>query len=311
LEQESSTEEARKISMHQTPTVEYPLPTGSIFSGYLLQEEIGFNAPNTPIQVHRAQNVETGQVVALKILSLRYGQTHPEEQTVARFKREIEIFQSVVHPHILPILSVGTNARYLWMTSPYCWLGSLADLLEQQQKPLPITQACNYAIQICEALQAAHDHASPIIHRDIKPHNILLQDEHTVLLGDFGIAHIMYGQHLTLTNRLIGSLLYMAPEQFQPKPDDDREYLDTRLDIYALGCVLYEMLSGSPPFTAAIPEAIALAHMRAKPQPLYRRNPRVNKGLWLIVERALEKQPEDRYQSAREFAAALAPFVEE
>jgi serine/threonine protein kinase len=297
--------------MQQTPTVEYPLPIGSIFAGYQLQEEIGFNAPNTPIQVHRAQHVETQQVVALKILSLRYGMAHPEEQTVARFKREILIFQSLVHPHILPILSVGANSRYLWMTSPYCWLGSLADLLEQQPTPFSILQACRFAVQICDALQAAHDHTSPIIHRDIKPHNIMLQDENTVLLGDFGIAHIMNGQHLTQTNGFIGSLCYMAPEQFQPRPADGREYLDTRLDIYALGCVLYEMLSGSPPFTSAIPEAIALAHMHTQPEPLYLRNPAVNRGLSLIVAKALEKQPEDRYQAAREFAAALAPFTEE
>ena len=293
------------------PTIEYPLAVGSVFEQYLLEEEIGLNAPGTPIQVHRGLDVHTGQRVAVKILSLRYGLLHPEEQSLARFKREIQILQRLRHLQILPILNFGFNARYMWMVSPYCALGNLADYLDQHDGPLPVEQACAYASQICRALQAAHEHHPAIIHRDVKPANILLRDEDTVLLCDFGIAHIAFGEHLTLEHRFIGTLGYMAPEQFLTASKVGSEYLDPRVDVYALGCVLYEMLSGKPPFTSAIPEATALAHLHLEPVQLYKLNPAVNKGLALIVQRALAKDPNERYQSAKDFAAALLPFVEE
>jgi len=163
------------------------------------------------------------------------------------------------------------------------------------------------------ALHAMHSQTPPIIHRDVKPQNMLLKDEGSLWLSDFGIAHVMYDTHLTRQGKVFGTPAYMAPEQLRARESDaafDAEIIDPRLDVYALGCVLYEMLCGHPPFSGS-PEAVALAQLRVEPHPLNLLNRRVNQGLAWIVHHALEKDPEDRYPSAEAFASALQPFVEE
>jgi len=293
------------------PTLELPLAKGSILEIYEIEEDLSVFRIGTPTHVYRARDVQTKQLVALKVFSLHYERHYAFEQELARFLREVDIMQRLHHPHVLPILAVGHNAHYYWLVTPYCPLGTLADYLELRQRaPLPVREACTFAMQVCEALQAVHTQSPPILHRDIKPQNMLLSDETSLMLSDFGIAHILYQPHLTLHNRVLGTPAYMAPEQLRSHPVNGSEIIDARLDIYALGCVLYEMLSGHPPFTG-LPEAVALAQLRIVPRPLYMLNEHVNQGLTLIVQRALEKNAADRYPSAQAFAQALTPFVEE
>jgi serine/threonine protein kinase len=297
--------------MDRFPTIEFPLDSGRVLASYKIEEELGVFRVGMPTKVYRAQDVQTGQRVALKVFSLHYEHNNAVEQELTRFLREIDIMQRLHHPHILPVLSIGHDARYHWFVTPYCSLGSLADYMERRQRaPLSVQEACSFAIQVCEALHMVHTQDPPILHRDIKPQNLLLADETSLMLSDFGIAHIMYQTHLTQDNKVIGTPAYMAPEQLLAHAPTDAEAADARVDIYALGCVLYELLSGNPPFIG-LPQAVALAQVRLEPRPLYLVNEQVNQGLTLIVQRALAKRAEGRYPSALAFAQALRPFVEE
>jgi len=297
--------------MDNFPTIELPLNHGAIFDTYEIEEELGFLRIGSPTSVYRARDTQTHQLVALKIFSLHYEHNYAVEHMFARFSREMEIMHQLRHPHILPILAAGHNAQSYWFVTPYCPLGTLEDHLENRQRaPLTVWSACTFAIQICEALQTLHTQSPPIIHRDVKPANMLFQDTGSLLLSDFGIAHILHQPHLTQHGKVFGTPAYMAPEQLRSRPKDDAEHIDARLDVYALGCVLYEMLNGQPPFTG-MPEAVALAHLRVTPHPLHYLNGEVNQGLALIVQRAMEKDPADRFPSAEAFAAALQPFVED
>lgn len=292
-------------------TIEFPLADGYMLGGYQIEEDISRFRLDSPTRVYRARDLQTQQSVALKVFSLHYQRMYPDEQQQQGFLREIEIMQQLHHPHILPIIGTGSDAHYHWIVMPYCPLGTLADYLERRRHvPLPIQEACAFVMQMCGALHETHSQLPSILHRDVKPHNMLFHDTETLLLCDFGIAHILSQSHLTLHHRVLGTPAYMAPEQLRSRPDAEAEVIDARLDVYALGCVLYEMLCGHPPFIGT-PEAIAIAHLRMDPHPLHTLNSTVNQGLSMIVQRALEKDAQDRYPSAQAFAQVLAPFAEE
>jgi serine/threonine protein kinase len=292
-------------------TIEFPLAGGYTLGGYQIEEDISCFRVDAPTRVYRARDVQTDQLVALKVFSLHYQRMYPDERHLQRFLRESAILQQLHHPHILPIIHSGNDSYYHWIVMPYCPLGTLADYLERRQhKPLPVQKACAFAIQMCDALHEAHSQTPPILHRDIKPQNMLFHDMESLLLCDFGIAHILSQSHLTHHHRALGTPAYMAPEQLRSRPDSADEIIDARLDVYALGCVLYEMLCGHPPFTGA-PEAVAIAHLRVDPHPLHTLNSAVNQGLSLIVQRTLEKDANDRYPSAQAFAHVLTPFAED
>jgi len=245
--------------------------------------------------VYLAHDLRNNRPVALKVL-------RPELAAILgaeRFLKEIETTANLQHPHILPLFDSGQARTFLFYVMPFNEGESLRDRLNRE-KQLPIADAVRIATEVASALDYAHRHN--VLHRDIKPENILLHDGQA-LVADFGIALAMRkagGARLTETGLSLGTPQYMSPEQATA----ERE-LDARTDIYALGAVTYEMLTGEPPFTGATTQSVIAKLMTEAPRP-----PSVlRKAVPLAVEgavlTALEKLPADRFASAAQFAEAL------
>ncbi|HUW12964.1 MAG TPA: serine/threonine-protein kinase [Anaerolineae bacterium] len=244
--------------------------------------------------VYKAHQPSLNRDVAIKILT---GVLARDEELVMRFRREAVAAGALGHPNILTIYDAGTTDDGLYyIVMEYASGGTVKDLL--RQGPLSVDGACDIAAQIADALQAAHDRG--IIHRDLKPSNILLAGDGRPLLVDFGVALTASEPRLTRTGLALGTPEYMSPEQAQGQP------VDGRTDVYALGAALYEMLSGQVLFFGETPLATLYRHVH-EPAPDLSQMPGVHVPLWLaaVVSRALAKQPEERYQTAREMAAAL------
>jgi tetratricopeptide (TPR) repeat protein len=265
---------------------------------YALERELGHGGMAT---VYLAEDVRHRRQVAIKVL-------HPELGAVLgaeRFLREIGIAARLNHPHILPLhdsgtLDLGLGRPVLFYAMPYVSGRSLRERLREELQ-LPIEEALGIARQVADALE--HAHRQGVIHRDIKPENILLADGQAVL-ADFGIARaldVAGGERLTETGLAIGTPAYMSPEQSAGSTQ-----VDARSDIYALGCVLYEMLGGQPPFSGPSPQAILARHAIDPVPSLRTLRPTVPRALGQVVTRALAKVPADRFPSARAFAEALA-----
>jgi len=217
-----------------------------------------------------------------------------------RFRREIDFEARLVHPHIIPVIESGEVDGALYFVMPYVEGSTLRELLTQSG-PLPIADALRITRQICEGL--AHAHERQIVHRDIKPANILLASGNA-MIADFGIARALdsadIGAWTTGTGLRLGTPAYMSPEQSAGDPE-----LDHRSDLYSLGCVLFEMLVGQPPFAAAA-YATVLGQHAVTPAPSVRsRRPEVPPRLDSLVTRLLAKQPAERFQSTRELIAAI------
>jgi eukaryotic-like serine/threonine-protein kinase len=259
---------------------------------YTLERELGRGGMAT---VYLARDLRHQRYVALKVLA-------PELATavgVERFHREIQLAASLQHPHILPVHDSGDAAGTLWYTMPYVEGESLRERLRRVAR-LGVEEAVDLAREVAEALDCAH--AAGIVHRDIKPENILLSRGHA-LMADFGIARALHeaGETLTQTGLIVGTPAYMSPEQ----AGSTGRPIDARSDIYSLGCVLYEMLAGERPFAGATPQAmIARRLMEAPPDPRLAR-PAVPEAVAAVVTRSLATDPEDRFASAAELAAAL------
>jgi len=216
----------------------------------------------------------------------------------ARFLQEIAIAAQLAHPHILPLHDSGEADGLLYYIMPYVEGESLRDRLRREGR-LPLADALQIAGQVAGALSYAH--ARSVIHRDIKPENILLEAGHAVV-SDFGIARAMTaagGGELAETGVVLGTPAYMSPEQ-AVAPD-----VDGRSDVYSLGCVLYEMLVGEPPFLGATAESVLRRHRMEDPMPLRAGGVTVPEGVSVAIERALAKQAADRFATAAEFANAL------
>ncbi len=233
------------------------------------------------------------------------GPNSPLPAGADRFAREIGIVAKLNHPNILGVLDSGVvqvnglSAPYYVM--PHVEGPSLSALLSQGER-LPVKETLRLAVEVADALAFAHSRG--VVHRDIKPGNILIQAGHA-LVADFGVAIALDvatsgWRHTTLAGEVLGTPVYMSPEQAAGE-----SRLDGRSDIYSLGCVLYEMLSGDPPFTGNTPQAMLIAHLSAPPPPLAARRPDIPPALAATVHRALEKLPADRYASASEFRDAL------
>lgn len=244
----------------------------------------------------------SGRIAAIKAMNM-LGQTG---QQLERFKREIALAQDLHDDHIVPIIDYGEDRGILWAAMPYYPLGTLAQRI-QPYVAWPLPAACALVIQIAGALHVAHTHRPPAVHRDVKPSNILFSDARTALLTDFGIAQIAGLGHLTQSNSTVGTPSYMSPEQVEGEKN-----LDERSDIYALGCVLYELVTGRPPFVEDSQLVVLQHHLHYTPASVdsLERNPRLNRGIALVVEQSLAKDPNDRFRSAHAFALALHPFAE-
>ena len=266
--------------------------TTALAEHYRIERELGKGGMAT---VYLGEDLRHQRHVAVKVL-------RPDLSAIVgadRFLNEIRVTANLQHPHILPLYDSGSADGLLFYVMPYVQGESLRDRLTRE-KQLPIDEAVRLAKEVASALDYAHRQG--VIHRDIKPENILLQDG-TALVTDFGIALALSqagGTRLTETGLSLGTPYYMSPEQ----ATGDRQ-IDARSDIYALGAVLYEMLSGDPPHTGSTAQAIIAAVVTEEPRDIATRRPRLAPHIAEAVHRALEKLPADRFASAAEFAKAL------
>ncbi len=259
---------------------------------YTIQRELGAGGMAT---VYLAEDLKHDRKVAVKVL-------RPELAAVIgaeRFLQEIKTTASLQHPHILGLIDSGANQHQLWYVMPFVEGESLRDRLKRD-KQLPVGEAVRLAVEVAGALDYAHRHG--VIHRDIKPENILLQDGRA-LVADFGIALAASkagGSRMTETGMSLGTPQYMSPEQAM----GDRE-ITARSDVYALGCVLYELLIGEPPFTGPTLQSIVARVMTGEPASLTAERKTIPLHVEAAVLQALQKLPADRFGSAAEFASAL------
>ena len=245
--------------------------------------------------VHLAEEKKHQRKVAIKVLREDIGVSVGAE----RFLREIGIAARLSHPHLVPLIDSGQSQGLLYYVSPYVPGGSLRDRLAREQR-LSVDDAIRIAVEVGNGLDYAHRNG--FVHRDVKPENILFADGHA-LLADFGIAHVCKGPNaepLTKGGIALGTPEYMSPEQASGSDD-----IGTAADIYALGCVVYEMLAGSAPFRGNTALAVMAKHVTEKPKPLRSIRPEVPAHIELAVSKALAKLPEHRFARVSEFTSAL------
>ena len=259
---------------------------------YAIERELGAGGMAT---VYVAQDLKHERQVAVKVLRPELAVSIGAD----RFLREIKIAANLNHPHILPLHDSGEAEGFLFYVMPYVEGESLKDRLNRE-KQLPIDDALRITAEVADALGFAHHHN--VVHRDIKPENILLEANHAVV-ADFGVARAIEEAEetrLTETGIAVGTPAYLSPEQ----ASGERE-LDGRTDIYALGCVLYEMLAGQPPFSGPTVENIIHQHLAVEPQSVTKLRPAVPGEIETAVSKALAKAPADRFTSAAAFGDAL------
>jgi serine/threonine-protein kinase len=254
--------------------------------------------------VFLAQQTRPKREVAVKVLRSGVGiLTAENHEFLARFRREADVIAQLDHINILPIYEYGEQNGLAYLVTPYLEGGSLQDLLAKRS-PFSVQESLVYIEQTAAALQYAHSHK--IIHRDVKPSNMLFHADGRLVLADFGIARIMHNaeegveEHtLTSTGQFLGSVDYMAPEMVNGKQPDHRA------DIYELGVVLFQMLSGRLPFRGSSAFMVAAQHVQEQPPSLSILNSNISSQVDAVVQKALAKDPHKRYASASELAIAL------
>jgi serine/threonine protein kinase len=241
-------------------------------------------------EVYLGQHVRLNMQAAIKVLH-----TQLADEDVENFHREAETIAALIHPHIVRLLDFDVKDDIPFLIMDYAPNGSLRQLYPKGT-PLPLSTIVSYTRQIAAALQYAHD--KKIIHRDVKPENMLLGRSNEVLLSDFGIAMMTQSSRYQATQETVGTIYYMAPEQLQGKP---------RLasDQYALGVVIYEWLSGERPFNGSFTEIVA-QHLAVPAPPLYGKVPVVSLDVERVVMTTLAKDPQQRFPSVQACATALA-----
>ena len=261
---------------------------------YAIERELGEGGMAT---VYLAKDLKHNRNVALKVLK-------PELAAVVgaeRFLAEIETTANLQHPHILPLFDSGEADSFLFYVMPYVEGETLQQRIERE-KQLGVKESLAISTKVADALDYAHEHG--VVHRDIKPANILLSERGEPLVADFGIALAVAqagAGRITETGLSLGTPHYMSPEQ----ATGDRD-IDPRSDVYALGCVLYEMLSGDPPFSASSAQAVLVKILTTDAPSITLARRTVPPHVGAVLAQALEKLPADRFTSAAEFAAALA-----
>lgn len=265
---------------------------GALAGRYQVERQIGRGATAT---VYLARDLKHDRPVAVKVL-------RPELAAALgadRFLLEIKVAAGLQHPHILPLYDSGDAGGTLYYVMPFVEGESLRERLNREPQ-LPVNDALRIAREVADAL--AYAHQADIVHRDIKPENILLSDGHAVV-ADFGIARAISraaGEGMTETGVAIGTPVYMSPEQA-----GGERHIDGRTDIYSLGCVLYEMLAGRPPFTGPTTIAVIAHRFSDPPVKLRTLRPEVSPEIEAAVERALSDAPQDRFRTADEFEVAV------
>jgi len=257
---------------------------------------------NTRSQVYLARRMSSGQSVAIKVTSV---EDSAETSNVVRFRLEARLLSAFKHPNLVKAIGFGRVKKIHYMILEYVDGPNLKQLVEADG-PLSIESAARAIAQAAEGLEYAHHHG--VIHRDVKPGNLVLDPRGMVKVLDLGLArvpeHMSPSISLLCQDRLLGTPDYMPPEQIL-----DCHGVDARADIYGLGCTLYYLLSGGPPFTGKTLMERLLKHQSTEAQSLHERRPEVPLELSRVCAKMMAKQPSDRYQSMGEVRAALAPWV--
>jgi serine/threonine protein kinase len=278
-------------------TAAQPRLTAALADRYRIERELGQGGMAT---VYLAEDLKHHRKVALKVLRPELAATMGPE----RFAREIEVAARLQHPHILGLLDSGDVDGFFYYVMPYVEGETLRDRLARSGE-LPVHEAVRLLGEVADALAVAH--RAGVVHRDIKPENVLLSGRHAMVM-DFGVAKAVTEasgrQQLTTAGVALGTPAYMAPEQATADPQ-----LDGRVDIYALGVLGYEMLTGHPPFHGLNPQQTLAAHVTQAPTPVGQHRSGLSPALEAVVMRCLAKRPADRYQTADELVAVLEPLA--
>ena len=260
---------------------------------YRILEEIASGSQGA---VYRAFDPDSGQIVAVKVL-------HPSltgnRDYLERFRREASLASSIDHPNVVRMFEVGQDGDRYFIALEFL-PESLSRVIEGAGA-LPVERAAAFAVQIARGLAAAH--ALDIVHRDVKPQNVLIGPDGVAKLTDFGIARGELLPTMTATGAAMGTPHYMSPEQARGERADERS------DVYSLGCVLYQMLAGEVPFKGNTPLAVIRQHIDERPRSVRRLRSEVPAAVERIVSRCMEKRPDRRYQTSRELVEALAETV--
>ena len=247
--------------------------------------------------VYKAYDTIDDKIVAVKILKEEF---LGNDDFIRRFKNESKAIAVLSHPNIVKVFDVSFGDRIQYIVMEYIDGITLKEYLKQRNGALTWKEVVHFATQVLSALD--HAHSKGIVHRDVKPQNIMLQADGSIKMMDFGIARFSRAQSQTVSDKAIGSVHYISPEQAKG------ERTDARTDIYSVGVMLYEMLSGRLPFDGDGAVSIAIMQISEKPKPLAEIAPQTPAGLRQITEKAMEKDPDKRYQSAQEMLAAIEEF---
>ena len=262
---------------------------------YRLTEQIGMGGMAI---VYRAVDLRTGHNVAVKVLRPEFNE---DSEFIGRFQREAEAASKMTHHNIVNLLDVGMDGENRYLVMEYVQGKTLKEVIQERGK-LSAPLACQIAIRILSALE--HAHRNGIVHRDIKPQNILVHADGHIKVADFGIARIANSSTLTKGDNVMGSVHYFSPEQARG------EGANATSDIYSTGIVLYEMLTGRVPYDGDNPVAVAMQHLHATPVPIQNLAPDVPPAVVRVCMKAMEKNPAMRYQTARDMAADLRAALE-
>jgi serine/threonine-protein kinase len=267
------------------------LEPGDTLDHYRLERTVARSGMST---LYQATDLRDGRVVAIKV---PHAEMEADPVLVERFKREQQIGQELDHPGVVKTFN-GEDRSQLYMVIE--WVdGRLLRAILNEEKRLPVDRAVNLTLQICDALDTLHKHG--VVHRDLKPENVMVDDEDRIKLIDFGIAMKEDARRLTFVgmNSTLGTPDYISPELVKGQRGDQRS------DIYSLGAMFYEMLTGEPPYTGSNPLAVMNERLMHDPEPVRKRRPEVSPEIEEVLKRALEREPRNRYQTASEMAWEL------
>ncbi|HVE98546.1 MAG TPA: Stk1 family PASTA domain-containing Ser/Thr kinase [Mycobacteriales bacterium] len=240
-------------------------------------------------EVYRGRDTRLGRDVAVKLLRPELA---GDPTFIARFKREAQAAASLNHPNVVAVYDTGEDGGVPYIVMEYVEGRTLREVLRAEGRMLP-QRALEIVADVCAALE--YSHTAGIVHRDIKPANVMLTPAGTVKVMDFGIARATTSQTMTQTAAVLGTAQYLSPEQARG------EHVDARSDVYSTGCLLYELLTHTPPFSGDSPVAVAYQHVREDPELPSRRAPGLEPALDAIVLKAMAKNPGNRYQTAADF----------
>jgi serine/threonine protein kinase len=290
---------AEELALTQTKTLVMPpaeLERGTTFAGrYEVIEELGKGGMG---KVYKVFDTKIKEVVALKLIR---PEISTDEKTIERFNNELRLARKISHRHVCRMYDLGEEGTSRFITMEYVPGEDLKRFIKRSGQ-LTVSKAVSIAKQICEGLAEAH-HIG-VIHRDLKPQNIMIDADGNTRIMDFGIARFLEGEGVTTQGVLIGTPDYMSPEQ------TEMEGVDQRSDIYALGVILFEMVTGRVPFEGKTPISIAMKHKSEPPPDPRNLNPQVTEGLSQVILKCMQKEKRDRYQSAEELLADLRNIEE-